>query len=105
MIKHLPRKNCQVNRIRALLLNINDGTEVTYSDFGIDETEFNSYFLALQQTGYIILQDKQTEFVTTSYTICDIEKFMKIKSNGYKIIPQIIIPVLKTILSCVINIA
>ncbi len=73
--KHLPRVDNQKNRIRALLLNINDNTKVTSLDFNISEKEFNSYFSALQQAGYIMLKKGEKEFVSTSYIICDIDKF------------------------------
>ena len=39
--KHLPRVDNQVNKIRALLLNINDDIEVTNLDFNISIKEFN----------------------------------------------------------------
>ena len=96
--KHLPRVDNQVNRIRALLLNINDNIEVTSLDFNIPIKEFNSYFSVLQRTGYITLKKEEKEFVSTSYVISDIDKFNKLKNNAYKLIPKIIIPVLSSIL-------
>lgn len=100
--KHLPRLDNQVNRIRALLLNINDNIEVTSLDFNISKTEFNSYFLVLQHAGYIMLKNAEKEFVSTSYVIFDIDKFNKLKNNAYKLIPKVIIPVLSSILPCLL---
>lgn len=100
--KHLPRVDNQVNRIRALLLNINDNIEVTSLDFNISIKEFNSYFSALQQAGYIMLKNEEKEFVSTSYVISDIDKFNKLKNNAYKLIPKVIIPVLSSILPCLL---
>ena len=96
--KHLPKVDNQVNRIRALLLNINDNIEVTSSDFNISTKEFNLYFSVLQHTGYITLKKGEKEFVSTSYVISDIDRFNKLKNNAYKLIPKIIIPVLSSIL-------
>ena len=101
--KHLPRSNNQTNRIRALLLNINDNIAVTNSDFGIDEQEFNSYFLVLQNTGYIALKPGNAEFISTSYVVCDLDRFNKLLNNPYKLIPKYIIPILPTILPLLIR--
>lgn len=100
--KHLPRVDNQVNRIRALLLNINDNIEVTSLDFNISIKEFNSYFLVLQHAGYIMLKNEEKEFFSTSYVISDIDRFNKLKNNAYKLIPKVIIPVLSSILPCLL---
>ena len=97
--KHLPIKNSQTNRIRALLLNINEGIAVANTDFGIDKSEFCSYFLALEQTGYILLKQGAEQFSSTSYIILDIEKYDNLKNNAYRLIPKIILPVLSSYLT------
>lgn len=97
--KHLPIKDSQTNRIRALLLNIDEGIAVTNTDFGIDRMEFCSYFLALEQMGYIQLKHGEERFLSTSYIIFDIEKFDYLKSRAYRLIPKIILPVLSSYLT------
>ena len=71
--KHLPRKESQVCRIRSLLLNINDGIEVSNIDYNISAQEFNAYFSALEQEGYIRLIANKKPYKVSSYIIADLD--------------------------------
>jgi len=91
--KHLPRKETQVCRIRSLLLNISDGIEVSNIDYKISEKEFNTYFSALEQTGYIRLIEGKEYYKSSSYIIADLDKYNKLMNNAYKLISKIIVPI------------
>ena len=91
--KHLPRKETHVCRIRSLLLNINDGIEVSNIDYKISKQEFNAYFSALEQEGYIRLIAGQECYNVSSYIIADIDKYNKLMNNAYKLISKIIVPI------------
>ena len=97
--KHFPKNNKQTCRIRSLLLNINDGFEITHEEYKISQREFESYFTALENAGYI-KQIKCTEkFKSSSYIIFDIDKFNKFKNNAYKIIEKFILPLVIILLN------
>ena len=102
---HRPRKNTQVNRLRALLLNINDGIIVTAQDFGISQKEMNSYFDAFVKNGLISLFDSDKPYVSTSYTITDIDKYNKIVNNIYLYIEKFIVPIISSILGVLPEVA
>ncbi|MBQ8428682.1 MAG: hypothetical protein IJX30_01090 [Clostridia bacterium] len=91
--KHLPRKETQVCRIRSLLLNINDGIEVTNIDYNIKSQEFNAYFSALEQEGYIKLIVGEQPYKVSSYIIVDLDKYNRLMSNAYKLIERLIVPI------------
>ena len=101
--KHLPRKETQVCRIRSLLLNINDGIEVSNIDYKISEQEFNSYFSALEQAGYIRFITGKNRYKVSSYTIADLDKYNKLMNNAYKLISQIITPIIVSMLELTIK--
>ena len=101
--KHLPRKESQVCRIRSLLLNINDGIEVSNIDYKISEQEFNAYFSALEQEGYIRLITGEEPYKVSSYVIADLDRYNKLLNNAYKLIAQIITPIVVSILELAIR--
>ena len=84
--RHLPRRETQVCRIRSLLLNINDGIEVTNIDYNIKSQEFDAYFSALEQEGYIKLLVGKQPYKVSSYIIVNLDKYNKLMSNAYKLI-------------------
>ena len=96
--KHLPRKNSQTCRIRSLLLNINDNLHISHEDYGISIQEFETYFIALEQQGYITMIEGAEKFKSSSYIIANVEKFEKLKNNLYKIIDSMIIPIVVVLL-------
>ena len=81
-----------------MLLNINDGIEVTNIDYEISEQEFNTYFLALEQEGYIRLITGASPYKVASYVITNFDKYNKLINNAYRAIPQIIVPIVVTLL-------
>ena len=91
--KHLPRKENQICRIRSLLLNINAGIEVTNIDYNITKQEFNAYFSALVQEGYIKLIIGEQPYKASSYIIVDLDKYNKLMNNAYKLIERLIVPI------------
>ncbi len=96
--KHLPRKETQVCRIRSLLLNINDGVEVTNIDYNITNQEFNAYFSALEQEGYIKLIIGEQPYKVSSYIIVNLDKYNRLMNNAYKLIERFIVPIVVVLL-------
>lgn len=101
--KHLPRKETQVCRIRSLLMNINERIEVSNIDYKISEQEFNSYFSALEQEGYIRFIAGEDRYKVSSYIIADLDKYNKLMNNAYKLISQIIVPIVVSMLELTIK--
>lgn len=96
--KHLPRKETQVCRIRSLLLNINDGIDVTNIDYNITSQEFNAYFSALEQKEYIKLIICEQPYKVSSYVILDLDKYNRLMNNAYRLIDRFIIPIVAGLL-------
>ena len=83
MRKHLPRKKTDTNIMRCILLNINDNTDTTACDYGIDNGRFKALLGALLSRQIIMIYDFSTPDHTAAYVIYDKEKYERWKQNDF----------------------
>ena len=92
---HKPRKICDTNILRCMLLNINEHYDSTYIDYGIDEQRFNVLMAALTRSGIAVSILDSKPCTTKDYAIADVEEYYEWSKGGfYRQIEKFILPIL-----------
>lgn len=99
--KHLPRKFNQVNILRALVLNINDGIDIDPKDFKLSNADIEAFYDSLVRSNFIMQKKNTKPYICSSYMILDPIKFEKIKGNLYCFIEKCVLPCLTILLSSI----
>ena len=90
---HKARKEKDVHRLRAILLNINDEFQTYSEDYNCEENHFLALLNALEAAGVVSKWSREGRLSTSQYCIADIDKFERWKrSEFYTALDKYVIP-------------
>ena len=90
----IPRKNTNINNLRAILKKINNRFNTTWEDYKIAESEYIKLISALMKSG-IVIEDDDKGKPTNAYIIADVAKYREWeKRDFYPKIETVVLPLI-----------